>query len=70
MQEALLTSAVANAICPGEDLVNESLLTRIREAGLECYVWTVNDPNVVRALLETGIDGIITDDPRLLARTL
>jgi glycerophosphoryl diester phosphodiesterase len=36
--------------------------------GVAVYVWTVNDAKIVRTLLETGADGIITDDPRLLPR--
>jgi len=38
--------------------------------GAAVYVWTVNDAKLVRDLLETGVDGIISDDPRLLPRTL
>ena len=70
VQEALLTSAVANAICPGEDLVNESLLTRIREAGLECYVWTVNEPARMDRLVSWQVSGIITDRPGVLSARL
>lgn len=35
--------------------------------GAAVYVWTVNDAKVVHFLLETGVDGIISDDPRILA---
>ena len=35
--------------------------------GAAIYVWTVNDPALVRTLVESDVDGIITDDPRLLA---
>jgi glycerophosphoryl diester phosphodiesterase len=31
--------------------------------GLEVHVWTVNDPQDMRALKEMGVDGIITDYP-------
>ncbi|HDH02919.1 MAG TPA: glycerophosphodiester phosphodiesterase [Actinobacteria bacterium] len=30
---------------------------------LEIYVWTVNDPDVARALATSGVTGIISDDP-------
>ncbi len=33
-------------------------------------VWTVNDPVEMRRLFQIGIDGIITDDPRLAHRVL
>jgi glycerophosphoryl diester phosphodiesterase len=32
--------------------------------------WTVNDPEEMRRLFQMGIDGIITDDPRLARRVL
>ena len=33
-------------------------------------VWTVNDPEEMRRLFKIGIDGIITDDPRLARRIM
>lgn len=38
--------------------------------GAAVYVWTVDDATLVRDLSETGVDGIISDDPRLLAAGL
>jgi glycerophosphoryl diester phosphodiesterase len=38
--------------------------------GVAVYVWTVNDARLVRSLVDAGADGIISDDPRLLPRTL
>jgi len=37
------------------------------ELGAAVYVWTVNDRARVKTLLESGIDGIITDDPGIFA---
>jgi glycerophosphoryl diester phosphodiesterase len=34
--------------------------------GVAVYVWTVNDPALLKTLVETGIDAIITDDPRIV----
>jgi len=70
IRAGLLAPGVANAICPGEDLVNESLLTRIRDAGLECYVWTVNEPALMDRLVSWQVNGIITDRPGVLAARL
>jgi glycerophosphoryl diester phosphodiesterase len=42
----------------------------VREAGIEVYVWTVNDPDVMRALIRSGVSGIFTDFPQLLGPIL
>jgi glycerophosphoryl diester phosphodiesterase len=36
-------------------------------SGAAVYVWTVNDAALATTLVASGIDGIITDDPRILA---
>jgi glycerophosphoryl diester phosphodiesterase len=35
-----------------------------RAAGIDVYVWTVNDPAAMRSQLRGGVDGIITSSPR------
>ncbi len=35
-------------------------------AGLPVHVWTVNDEAAMHALLDVGVDGIMTDRPLLL----
>ena len=45
-----------------EDLTPEAL-ERAHELGLEVVVWTVNQPDDMGALIEMGVDGIITDYP-------
>jgi glycerophosphoryl diester phosphodiesterase len=46
-------------------LLTPRLLRAVRAAGGEVYVWTVDEPERVRALTALGVDGIITNDPRL-----
>ena len=43
---------------------------RAHRAGLEVYVWTVNDPYLMSALMSRNVDGIITDDPGLAREVL
>jgi len=45
--------------------VDEAKLVAAHAAGLEVIPWTVNDPDLMRRLLEQGVDGIITDRPDL-----
>lgn len=42
----------------------------IKSAGLDLYVYTVNDGTAAQALYELGVDGLITDDPRLFKRVV
>jgi glycerophosphoryl diester phosphodiesterase len=34
----------------------------MHRAGLQVHVWTVNEPAVMRQLLDLPVDGIMTDD--------
>ena len=65
-----LLKGPARAICPGAHLVNEAVLGRIRQAGLDCYVWTVNEATQMEELARWGVSGIITDRPGLLRSRL
>lgn len=46
-------------------LVTERLVRAVREGGGELYVWTVDDASRIAKLTAMGVDGIITNDPRL-----
>ena len=46
-------------------LVSERLAREVRAAGGQLYVWTVDDPKRIAALEALGVDGVITNDPRL-----
>ncbi len=34
--------------------------------GVAVFVWTVNEPALAKTLVESGVDGIISDDPRII----
>jgi glycerophosphoryl diester phosphodiesterase len=46
-------------------LVTPALVHHIQDAGGELYVWTVDDRPTIDRLLALGVDGVITNDPRL-----
>jgi glycerophosphoryl diester phosphodiesterase len=46
-------------------VVTPALLRAVREGGGELYVWTVDDARAIERLTALGVDGIITNDPRL-----
>jgi glycerophosphoryl diester phosphodiesterase len=48
-------------------LITPRLVRRVRAAGGELYVWTVDDLPRLRALEALGVTGVITNDPRLFS---
>lgn len=42
-------------------LVTRRSVLALHRAGIEVHVWTVNEPEAMRRLLDLGVDGIITD---------
>lgn len=52
------------------DLARAWVISRARAAGLTVEFFTLNDPAEARALAELGPDGIMTDDPRVIAPVL
>ena len=54
----------------GEDgfIVTPALVKAIHQLNMRVEVWTVNDTSTMQALIDMGVDGIITDRPdRLMA---
>jgi glycerophosphoryl diester phosphodiesterase len=45
-------------------------IQRAHARGRDVYVWTVNDPYVMSAMMSRDVDGIITDDPGLARKVL
>jgi glycerophosphoryl diester phosphodiesterase len=66
----LLRAAGAQAATLSSNVVTTGAIEACHAAGVAVYVWTVNDPALAKTLVESGADGIITDDPRLLRRRI
>lgn len=62
---AELRSGRFNAIMAHWRLVTPALVRAVGEGGGELYVWTVDDAAMMAKLTAMGVDGIITNDPRL-----
>jgi glycerophosphoryl diester phosphodiesterase len=50
-------------------VVTRGLVTAVAEGGGQLYVWTVDDARMIGKLTAMGVDGIITNDPRLFTRS-
>ncbi|CAN5489373.1 glycerophosphodiester phosphodiesterase [soil metagenome] len=46
-------------------VVSERAVEAAREAGVDLYAWTVDDAARIAELAEMGVDGIVSNDPRL-----
>ena len=60
----------AEAIHPHVFLVNEALVAGAHERGLAVYPYTANEPSEMARLLDLGVDGVITNYPRVLEALL
>jgi glycerophosphoryl diester phosphodiesterase len=56
-------------LVPCHDLIDEPLVVDVHECGRQMITWTVNQQDDMRRLAAWGVDGLISDDPRLLQRT-
>lgn len=59
-----------DALHPHYTLVDAAYMDRARRWGMRVNVWTVDDAREARRLLDLGVDGIITNDPRGLRQAL
>jgi glycerophosphoryl diester phosphodiesterase len=63
---AAARDAGAAFVSPWDGLTSPEVIVAAHAAGLGIIVWTINDPEVMSALIELGADGIVTDRPDLL----
>jgi glycerophosphoryl diester phosphodiesterase len=63
-------ATAARTLGPRADLVTRDLVHAAHSLGMRIVPWTVNDPREMHALIELGVDGIVTDEPALLHAVL
>ena len=61
-----LQAAGASAATLNAGVVSKAAVDVCHARGVAVYAWTVNEPALVPILLAKGLDGIISDDPRIL----
>ncbi len=54
---------------PQYKLVSQSMVDEVHAAGPKVFTWTVNHHRDLVRLADYGVDGLISDDPKLLRRT-
>ena len=45
----------------GVRIISPRTVRLMKRSGVEVHVWTVNDPDHMRRLLDLGVDGLVTD---------
>jgi glycerophosphoryl diester phosphodiesterase len=61
-----LRAAGASAATLNWAVVTPAAIEVCHRLGVAVYVWTVNEPALATTLVESGIDGIISDDPGII----
>jgi glycerophosphoryl diester phosphodiesterase len=51
-------------------VATRAVIDRCHVHGAAVWAWTVDDPRAVKRLAAAGVDGIVSNDPRVLAATL
>jgi glycerophosphoryl diester phosphodiesterase len=62
---AALLAGRFDAIMAHWRLITPALVRAVADGGGELYAWTVDDAAQIARLTALGVDGIITNDPRL-----
>jgi glycerophosphoryl diester phosphodiesterase len=62
---AMISAGRCDAVMAHWRLVTPRLAARVRDAGGELYVWTVDELERMAALQALAVTGVITNDPRL-----
>ena len=58
-----LKKCKADFVSPHFNLLHVGFIKRMKTEGYPVYVWTVNDEKLIKKLLKSDIDGLITDRP-------
>jgi glycerophosphoryl diester phosphodiesterase len=66
----LARRAGASAVMLQHRLVTEASVGHAHAAGLPVLAWTVDEPGDLERVLAAGVDGVITNDPRIFVATL
>jgi glycerophosphoryl diester phosphodiesterase len=63
--EAIVGEAEVSATTLDHRLITRAAVERCHSLGVAVLAWTVNDRGLLRKLDRIGVDGVITDDPRI-----
>lgn len=65
----LLRGGTIDTVMAFHALVGRRLVSAVQDTGGEIYAWTVDDRSTIDRLVALGVDGIVSNDPRLFVET-
>ena len=63
-------STWADQINPHHSAVTSDYVAAVHAQGMTMNTWTVDDPAIMRRVIDLGVDGVITNQPDVLAEVL
>lgn len=54
----------------GINLTSKGLIKAAQRLGMDVHFWTINNEEVMKELIDKGVDGLITDRPDLMINLL
>ncbi|MBQ5825318.1 MAG: glycerophosphodiester phosphodiesterase [Clostridia bacterium] len=67
---AAMEKMQCHAAHPHKLCIRGDFVEKAHEKGIEVNVWTIDEPEDIRAMIKAGVDGIITDCPDLVRSIL
>jgi glycerophosphoryl diester phosphodiesterase len=63
---AVATNAFADALVMRYSFVDEPFVKMAHKQGLKVFIWNIDDPDLLEPYVAMGVDGIGSNDPRVL----
>jgi glycerophosphoryl diester phosphodiesterase len=64
--DEVLRLAPPEVVAAHYGMVDEPLVNKVKSADKQLYTWTVNDVGAIQQVLSAGVDGIVTNRPKLV----
>jgi glycerophosphoryl diester phosphodiesterase len=61
----MIARAGAGALMLQHRLATRAAIARMQARGIPVLAWTVDEPDELERLVAAGVDGVITNDPRI-----